>query len=153
MKQRNNPTWKHGRLLRYLILADLVSFIVYFTAAALHVPEVKFFAGISTLLLAALCIVILYKFNEVYRQRSFWITVSAVSIAACTLLSLLLGYPSPNPLNNTIPQYTNESTEYTEFIPAGWQTEATEAPASSAEASGSRYDTPTEYPTIEDSVN
>lgn len=127
MKQGNMQYQKLKKILKYLLAADLLAFLTLMTASAVHVPEVKFFSAISTLLLSGLCLTLLYRSHELMRRRSFWMTVSSGALAACAVFSLVLHFPSPNPLDQPNPYTTTEETLNPEFTIAGWITEGTSA--------------------------
>ena len=86
------------------LIADLVLLILYFIAAGNGIIWLKIILAIITIILSGLCLAYLYLSQELLRQRSLWMTVSAGSVLICLIISLLLNFPCPNP-------YKGEPTE------------------------------------------
>lgn len=122
MKSGNKPNNNSRRAAMYALAASAGSFVVFLIASASHTPAVKFFTAISVLLLSSLSLIILYHTKELLRGRSLWISIGAFSILVCTVISLLLGYPSPNPLRQENPFAATQETRIPEFTIPGWET-------------------------------
>ena len=141
MKSANKPTNNSRRAAMYALVAAAGSFVLFLIASASHMPAAKFFTAISALLLSSLSLIILYHTKELLRNRSLWISIGAFSLLICTVLSLLLGYPSPNPLRQDNPFVTTQETRVPEFTIPGWETvPASTDSATNALDSTSAYD-------------
>lgn len=90
--------------------ADLILFIIYMIAAGGAVIWLKAITAVLTILLSVACLGYMYLTKELTKRRSFWITLAAGAILLCTILSLILNYPSPNPLK------VKEAAEVISFI-------------------------------------
>lgn len=96
---RNNRYKEMERYMTYVILFSAVMFIIFLIASGAGIIWLKVIASILSIAASVLCLAYLYLTKELLRTRSLWMTAAAVAIIACTLFSLMLGYPSPNPLN------------------------------------------------------
>ena len=96
---RNNRYKEMERYMTYVILFSAVMFILFLIASGAGIIWLKVIASILSIATSVLCLAYLYLTKELLRTRSLWMTAAAVGIIACTLFSLMLGYPSPNPLN------------------------------------------------------
>lgn len=97
---RNNNRYKQmERYMTYAILFSAVMFILFLVGSGSGTVWLKVVSAILSIGVSVLCLAFLYLSRELLRPRSLWITVSAVSIIVCILFSLMLGYPSPNPLH------------------------------------------------------
>ena len=109
------------------LLIDLVFFIIYLIAAGNGVIWLKATAAVFAFLVSALCLAFLYMNKEIYRQRSLWMSAGALAILVCTLFSLILRFPSPNPLKQENPYtITGEQEEQTSADGTTGSAEATE---------------------------
>ena len=52
---------------------------------------------IIALAVSALCLAYLYKLGEFKKARSRWLVMGFAAIILCTLVSLVLNFPSPAP--------------------------------------------------------
>lgn len=95
---RNNRYKEMERYMTYATIFSAVMFILFLIASGAGIIWLKVIASILSIAVSVLCLVFLYLNKELLRTRSLWITAAAVAIIACTLFSLMLGYPSPNPL-------------------------------------------------------
>ena len=93
MANNNNRYKELERNMTYAIVTDAVIFILYLIVAGAGIVWLKVITAILAILLSGLCLYTLYISKELLRQRSLWITTSAVAIIVCTLISLLLNYP------------------------------------------------------------
>lgn len=96
---RNNRYKEMERYMTYAIVFSTVMFILFLIASSAGIIWLKAVASILSIAASVLCLAYLYITKELLRTRSLWMTAVAVAIIACTLFSLMLGYPSPNPLN------------------------------------------------------
>ena len=82
--------------LTYAILAATAIFIIYLIVAGLGIVWLKIVLAILGILLSAAVVGYLYITKELLKRRSIWMTTAACAIAVCTLISLVLNFPSPN---------------------------------------------------------
>ena len=85
------------QLLTRVIIADTALFILYLIFAAFGITWLKIIIGIISILLSGLCLAYLYMVGEFKKARSRWLVMGFASIILCTLVSLILTYPSPAP--------------------------------------------------------
>lgn len=86
------------QLLTRVIIADTAIFVLYLIFAALGLSVLKAILAIIALLLSGLSLAYLYKIGEFKKARSRWLVMGFCSIVLCTLVSLILNYPSPAPV-------------------------------------------------------
>jgi len=79
--------------LELTLAIDAACFVLYLLFAALSVVWLKILFAVASILISGLCIYWLYITKELRRQRSFWMTVAAVSMIVCILFSLILNFP------------------------------------------------------------
>ena len=80
------------------LIADAVLFVIYLIAAGFGVIWLKILTAVVAILLSAGCLVLLYFSGELLKQRSLWLSVGFAAVLVCLVFSLVLNYPSPNPL-------------------------------------------------------
>lgn len=97
MSKRKNRYKEMERNVTIALAVDAALFISYLIAAGMGIIWLKILSALAAILFSGLLLVILYLSNELLRQRSLWMSCAAAAILICTLLSLLLGFPSPNP--------------------------------------------------------
>ena len=85
------------QLLTRVIIADTALFILYLIFAAFGITWLKIIIGIIAIALSGLCLAYLYMLGEFKKARSRWLVMGFASIILCTLVSLILNYPSPAP--------------------------------------------------------
>ena len=83
------------------LIADEVLFVIYLIAAGFSVIWLKILTAVVAILLSAGCLVLLYFSGELLKQRSLWLSVGFAAVLVCLVFSLVLNYPSPNPLKET----------------------------------------------------
>ena len=95
-KRRSRDSFrKFERLMTRVILGLLVVFLLYLIAAANGIGWLKWLLAVPELLAsAALCALLVLK-QEHRRRRSWWMRASFIAFFACTLVSLIAGYPAP----------------------------------------------------------
>ena len=77
------------------LLIDLALFILYLIVAAFGITWLKVIFSILIFLLSLCVLLFLCMCHELLRKRSRWMSMSAAAILLCTLVSLILNYPSP----------------------------------------------------------
>lgn len=80
------------------LLAGLVFFIIYMIAAGTGTIWLQIISAIFVFGLSGLCLYVLFQSKELLKPRSLWMSVGAFALAFCLLFSLILQFPSPNPL-------------------------------------------------------
>ena len=95
MAQNNSRYTQMQQYMTFAILANAGLFLLYLIFAGFGIIWLKAITAILTILLSAACLAFLYMCKEWMRRRSQWMTVSAGALLLCTLVSLILNYPSP----------------------------------------------------------
>lgn len=93
---------KIDQLLTRVLIADTAVFILYLIFAGFGITAMKVLTVIIALLLSGLCLVYLYMLGEFKKARSRWLVMGFCAIILCTLVSLLLNYPSPAPVADAL---------------------------------------------------
>lgn len=103
MERRRNRYKEMERYMTYILLGDTALFLLYLLVAGLGVAWLKVFISIVVILVSGLCITYLYLTGELLRYRSRWLSIGFAAIVLCLIVSLVLNYPSPDPMKNLIP--------------------------------------------------
>ena len=74
---------------------DAVVFIAYLIFAGIGMVGLKVIAAVLCFLISAAVLYFLYMTHELLRKRSLWMTLAAVCIILCLLVSLLFRFPAP----------------------------------------------------------
>lgn len=85
------------QMLTRILIVDTAVFILYLFFAGMGLIALKVTAVIIALLASALCLAYLYMIGEFKKRRSRWLVMAFGAIIVCTLVSLILNYPSPAP--------------------------------------------------------
>ena len=91
------------QLLSRVLIADTAVFVLYLIFAAIGLTVLKVITIIIALLVSGLCLAYLYKLGEFKKARSRWLVMGFGAIILCTLVSVVLNYPSPAPVPTAIP--------------------------------------------------
>lgn len=83
------------------LAADTLLFLFYLISAGNGIIWLKAITAILAIGISLLCLGFLYLSQELLRTRSLWMSAAAAAILLCTVFSLLLNYPSPNPYNDS----------------------------------------------------
>ena len=94
MEQRRNRYKDFEANMTLSLIGNLALFLLYMLFASLGIIWLKVILAILCGLLSLGLLGILYLSQELTRPRSLWMTVAAVSIAVCLMVSLLLNYPA-----------------------------------------------------------
>ena len=95
-RSRNRYREMESLMMKILIGDGLIFFLYMFAASRVGAWSViKVICVVLTILISVLCLVWLYLTREFTRRRSLWMVTACVSILACLLVSLCLGYPCP----------------------------------------------------------
>ena len=94
-RRNRNAFRKFESLMTKVILGTLVLFLLMLAAAAIGIGWLKWLLAVTVLLVSVMGTALLVLKQEHRRRRSLWMLVSFVSFLACTLVSLIAGYPAP----------------------------------------------------------
>ena len=95
-RSRNRYREMENMMMKILIGDGLIFFLYMFAASRVGVWSViKVICAVLAIAISVLCLVWLYLTQEFTRRRSLWMVTASVSILACILVSLCLGYPCP----------------------------------------------------------
>lgn len=94
MAKQSNRYKIMERYLTYALIISATMFLLYLIFAAVGIIWLKIIVALCAFGISGFCLYCLYINKELLRQRSLWMTSSAASIILCTLISLLLNYPS-----------------------------------------------------------
>lgn len=112
MERRRNRFKEMERNLTYALLADAGVFVLYLLCAGFGIIWLKVTLAIVAVALSGLCIAHLYMTGELMKLRSRWLTVGFAAVILCVLVSMILNYPSPNPLKQLMPEGTGAATTF-----------------------------------------
>ena len=85
------------QLLTRVLLADTAVFVLYLIFAGFGLTFLKVLTVIIALAGSALCLAYLYMLGEFKKARSRWLVMGFGAIILCTLVSVILNFPSPAP--------------------------------------------------------
>ena len=74
---------------------DAVIFLAYLIFAGAGMVALKITAVVFCFLISGAVLYFLYITRELLRKRSIWMTLAAVCIILCILVSLILKFPAP----------------------------------------------------------
>ena len=95
-KRRSRNSFRQSeRLLTRVILGTLVLFLMMLAAAVGGIGWLKWLLAVTVLLLCAAGTALLVLKQEHKRRRSWWLLASFAGLLACTLVSLIVGFPAP----------------------------------------------------------
>lgn len=99
------------QLLTIVLLSDTAVFILYLVFAASGLTILKVVTAIIAFVVSALSLAYLYMLGEFKKTRSRWLVMGFSAIILCTLVSVVLNFPSPAPqvaefVENSIPTGT-----------------------------------------------
>ena len=95
-RSRNRYREMESIMMKILIGDGLIFFLYMFAASRVGAWSViKVICAVLAILVSVLCLGWLYLTQELTRRRSLWMVTAAISILACVLVSLCLGYPCP----------------------------------------------------------
>ena len=95
-RSRNRYRELESFMMKVLIGDGLIFFLYMFAASRVGFwAVIKVICAVLAILISVLGLVWLYLTKEFTRRRSLWMVTACVSILACVLVSLCLGYPCP----------------------------------------------------------
>ena len=83
------------RGMTILLIASALDFILFLVFAGMGILWLKVITAIFAILMPVLCLSFLFLSWELLKQRSLWITMGFFGILICTIVSLIVNYPSP----------------------------------------------------------
>ena len=95
MATKKNTFRKFESLLTRVILGTLALFLLMLVSAATGIGWLKWLLAIVILLICAAGTALLVLKHEHKRRRSWWMLASFIGFLACTLVSLIAGFPAP----------------------------------------------------------
>ena len=102
MEKKRNRYREMERYLTYAVLADAVLFVLYLMFAGLGFGWIKIIAAVLAIITSVLGVGYLHLTGEWMKLRSRWMTFGFAAIALVILVSLLVNYPSPDPLKQLL---------------------------------------------------
>ena len=94
-RRKRNSFRKFENLMTKVILGITVLFLLLLIASAFGITWLKWLLAVTVILVSALGTALLVLKQEHRRRRSLWMLASFVGFLACTLVSLIAGYPAP----------------------------------------------------------
>ena len=94
-RRKKNSFRKFESFLTRVILGELAVFLLMLLSAGLGIGWLKWFLALLVLLVSAASTALLVLKQEHRRRRSWWMLASFVGFLACTLVSLIVGFPAP----------------------------------------------------------
>ena len=94
MAERRNRYRQFESNITLTLIGNLLLFLLYLIFASQGLIVLKIIVAILCGLLSLGILGVLFLNQEITKPRSLWMTVGAVSIAACLLVSLILNFPS-----------------------------------------------------------
>ena len=94
-KSRQKNTFRTlERMLTRVIFGTLALFLLMLVCAATGIGWLKWILAITVILVSAMGTALLVLKQEHRKRRSWWMLASFVGLLACTLVSLIAGYPA-----------------------------------------------------------
>lgn len=97
-RNRNRNRYREMEsIMTKLLIGGGAAFLLYMFAASRvgGWVVIRGIAAVAAIAVSVLGIVWLYLTREFTRRRSLWMVTACISILACMLVSLFLGYPCP----------------------------------------------------------
>ena len=110
MERRRNRYKEMEQYLTYALLGAAGAFALYLLAAGFGIIWLKVTLAIVAVAVSGLSLAHLYMTGELLKIRSRWLTFGFAAIVLLVLVSMILNYPSPDPLKQLIPG-SNDGTE------------------------------------------
>ena len=94
-RRPRNAFRKFEQLMTRVILGTLLLFLLMLASAAIGIGWLKWTLAVTVLLLSGMGAALLVLKQEHKRRRSRWMLASFAGFLACTLVSLIVGFPAP----------------------------------------------------------
>lgn len=95
MAKKKNTFRKFESLMTKVILGTLALFLLMLAAAATGIGWIKWSLAVLIILMSAAGAALLVLKQEHKRRRSWWMLAAFTGLLACTLVSLIVGFPAP----------------------------------------------------------
>ena len=93
-RRQNNTFRTLERMLTRVIFGTLALFLLMLVSAAAGIGWLKWMLAITVILVSGAGTALLVLKQEHRKRRSWWMLASFVGLLACTLVSLIAGYPA-----------------------------------------------------------
>ncbi len=90
------------RKLTFALIGEAVMLLVFLIAAGSGTTWLKVICALVAIVGSALCLAYLKMTGELLKLRSRWLTFGFAAVLLCVLVSLLVNFPSPNPLKQVV---------------------------------------------------
>ena len=97
MERKKRSFFLMEKYMTYAILLASVLFLVFLFASGYGTVWLKIICAIFSILIPLLCFGYLYLTEEWRKRRSRWLVAASLSLLLCTVVSLILQFPSPAP--------------------------------------------------------
>ena len=94
-RKKRNTFRKFEHTMTQVIVSALAVFLLMLFAAAGGIGWLKWLLGITVMAVSVLSTGLLMLKQEHKRPRSRWMLASFLGLFACTLVSLIVGFPAP----------------------------------------------------------
>lgn len=94
-RRKHNRYREMESMMTKVLIGDAAVFCLYMIFAGRGMLALKVITAVLTGLISALSLGWLFLTKELTRRRSLWMVTACISILACLLISLILGYPCP----------------------------------------------------------
>ena len=95
MNKRPSRYKQMEQIMTYVLIGGAILFLLYLISCFAGIIWLKAITAVITVLLSLGSLIFLYLCRELTRRRSQWMSVSALALLLCTLVSLVLHYPRP----------------------------------------------------------
>ena len=97
MANPNNRYKKMERIITVVPVTAAILFIIFLFSSGFGAIWPEILSALIAIAICGSCLWVLYQSQELLKERSLWMSLSAAAIIICIIASLLLNYPSPNP--------------------------------------------------------
>ena len=97
MDRKNRSFARLENKMTLAIIAASILFLIFLFASGYGVAWLKIICAIFSILIPALCLGYLYLTLEWQKLRSRWMVAACLALFLCTIVSLILQFPSPAP--------------------------------------------------------
>ena len=97
MDRKNRSFARLENKMTLAIIAASILFLIFLFVSGYGVAWLKIICAIFSILIPALCLGYLYLTLEWRKLRSRWMVAACLALFLCTIVSLILHFPSPAP--------------------------------------------------------
>ena len=94
-RRQKNAFRRFESIMTRAILGILALFLLMLVSAAVGIDWLKWSLGVLVFILCAAGMALLLLKQEHRRRRSWWMLASFIGLFACTLVSMIVGFPAP----------------------------------------------------------